>query len=356
MQYAKSRSTRAKLRSYFRAKQRENLQEAGGILLHDFLTVHEDLIAAQTFLNQPPPRTLQELEAFLPGECRYDNLDDLLMEIGKRHDRQFLRNIVSKVLRVPLSSLEEAERKNGYKARLISENIFAAVRDSRKKAKDAGSVIDLEGKQANDVLSDVNSADTISSAATSNRRPVDLDKAFGSPTSTTLFADAEHLCEDCLPVKRDDIIGTKAVDLGYSGEESPTTVHRTACLHAQRAINRSRAHGGNSSFGVPSSQINAREVDVVNLVWADLKDDEDMTYMAEVEVVASDRKLLLADCSEIVSEIAFILKTGSATSNEHATLNFLVKVRDLPHLQHLMDGLRSVPSVMSVERKVSKKC
>jgi hypothetical protein len=77
------------------------------------------------------------------------------------------------------------------------------------------------------------------------------------------------------------------------------------------------------------------------------------TYLTEIVVVANDRKKLLADCSEIVSDIAFILKTGSATTNEHATLEFLVRVSDLDHLQRLMDSLRAVPSVMSVERKVS---
>lgn len=376
MRFAKSRSTRAKLRSYFRAKQRESLQEAGGILLHDFLNVHEKLIAELSFLDQSPPKTLEEFEALLPGNGRYDNLDDLLMEIGKRHDRQFLRSIVSKVLKVPLSSLDEAERKNGYKARLLSENIFAAVRASRKKAKDAGSVINPEATES--TLDPTASNLTVTNTA---KTTTETSGASAYSASPVLFADAELLCEDCLPVKGDDIIGTKAIDPSRPSEDSssPIIVHRTACIHAQRAMNRSQSlgrvlsdnQGGSVTFSnVPGEKAFARRVDtvedlrfkrnqiaktvdasVVNLVWANLKDEEDITYMAEVEVVANDRKLLLADCSEIVSEIAFIVKTGSATSNEHASLDFLVKVQNLKHLQHLMDALRSVPSVMSVERK-----
>jgi hypothetical protein len=96
----------------------------------------------------------------------------------------------------------------------------------------------------------------------------------------------------------------------------------------------------------------------VKLKWVEdenlLSSNDDVTtYLTEIVVVANDRKKLLADCSEIVSDIAFILKTGSATTNEHATLEFLVRVSDLDHLQRLMDSLRVVPSVMSVERKVS---
>ena len=70
-------------------------------------------------------------------------------------------------------------------------------------------------------------------------------------------------------------------------------------------------------------------------------------------VEAFDRKFLLADCSEIVSEISEIVKTGSLATEKHATLEFLVKVHSLEQLQKVMDNIRSIQSVMSVERKVS---
>ena len=193
----------------------------------------------------------------------------------------------------------------------------------------------------------------------------------------TQFADPEHICEDCLPIKGDDIIGTKAVDPLNTRGNTPVIVHRRACIHAQRALNRSlmvsktfseprrngespfnaegkRKYGGSSNKKRFVRTTSSKEAIPVKLKWADLKDDEGVTYMAEIVVVANDRKMLLADCSEIVSEKAFIVKTGSATTNEHATLEFLVKVTDLDHLQHLIDSLSGVPSVMSVERKVSR--
>jgi len=67
--------------------------------------------------------------------------------------------------------------------------------------------------------------------------------------------------------------------------------------------------------------------------------------------MANDRKLLLAHCSVIASKNSEILKTGSSSSFEHCTLEFLVKVSDLQELQSLMDKLMKVHSVMSVERR-----
>ena len=89
---------------------------------------------------------------------------------------------------------------------------------------------------------------------------------------------------------------------------------------------------------------------LIKLEWSDL-DDNNNLFLSEVVVVAEDRKLLLADCSQVVSEAVEIVKTGSITTNEHATLVFLVKVTGLDGLQDLMDNLGKIRSVMSVERR-----
>ena len=82
-------------------------------------------------------------------------------------------------------------------------------------------------------------------------------------------------------------------------------------------------------------------------------DEEPCVFISEVVIVAEDRKLLLADCSEVVSEMSEILRTGSSTSREHATLVFLVQIDGLHQMQRLMDSLQQIRSVMSVERRVS---
>merc|ERR1711957_241892 len=74
---------------------------------------------------------------------------------------------------------------------------------------------------------------------------------------------------------------------------------------------------------------------------------EKISYMVEIIVVAFDRKLLLSDCSEIVSEIE---KTGSISTDKYATFHFLVRIKSTEHLDQLMNKLESIKSVMSVER------
>jgi (p)ppGpp synthase/HD superfamily hydrolase len=400
MRFAKSRSTRARLRAYFRAKQRESLQEAGAILLADFLKVHEQLISELSFMETRPPTTLREFAELLPKNSRFEDFDDLLVEIGKRHDRRFLRSTVAKVTKVPLWALDESERRSGYKGRIMSEKVFAAVRNSRRVAQDAGSAA---AEEHNSVMEDTENNDkslvlrngTVSASQRQSNNGSSVSQpllqmeplSLGFVDGETQFADPEHICEDCLPVKGDDIVGTKAVGPNnISANDAPVIVHRRACIHAQRALNRKlmifktfvdvdppKRNGEKSPFnngivgeGKLSDSLDKerfvrassfKEALPVKLKWVEdenlLSSNDDVTtYLTEIVVVANDRKKLLADCSEIVSDIAFILKTGSATTNEHATLEFLVRVSDLDHLQRLMDSLRAVPSVMSVERKV----
>ena len=100
----------------------------------------------------------------------------------------------------------------------------------------------------------------------------------------------------------------------------------------------------------------AHETEVpVALKWPEADEshqDDDDFYLAEVVLVAADRKLLLADCSEAVSRCSEIARTGSTTTNEHAILEFLVQVKNVDELQTLMDELRDIDSVMSVERRL----
>lgn len=156
---------------------------------------------------------------------------------------------------------------------------------------------------------------------------------------TVEYADSECACRHCLPVKGDAIIGTKG-----RLADAPTIVHRLECPYAQQAIN--DAKSGVKGDGVIG--------DPVKLVWPEAESREEWnkeTFLVEVVVMANDRKLLLADCSVIASKNSEILKTGSSSTLEHCTLEFLVKVSDLQELQNLMDKLTEVHSVMSVERR-----
>merc|ERR1719291_144279 len=108
---------------------------------------------------------------------------------------------------------------------------------------------------------------------------------------------------------------------------------------------------------VHTHSVYAAHVNNNNTAWSDEEawdelGSSDSFILAEIVVMAHDRKLLLADCSVIASKNSEILKTGSSSNQEHCILEFLVRVTDFNEVQTLMDKLRDVDSVLSVERRV----
>lgn len=364
MRYARSRSTRSKLRAYFRTRQKESLKEAGRILLMDYLRTYGPLVEKESFLGRSfkIPETVDEIMSFLPGKTRYDSADELLVYIGSQHNRSVLHKIVSQIFEVPKKILVEAEQ---TRREHPLSSVYEAVHEQRRFAQDSEEAVTL-GSRSRDFLV----------------RPLPVvDGPTITPLENLLLgldikgedADSEHVCEDCLPVHGDQIIGTRPTD----DESAVTIVHRYGCLHAQRAINKVHAdmkfkglktvavshrvdsvslRRQNGYFWKPKSKaqrtkrpMSANDVPV-KLKWSEGEND-DVLYLAEVVIHSEDRKLLLADCSEVVSEMVEIVRTGSLTTDEHATLIFLVKVTGLVQLQQLMDRLGQVRSVMSVERR-----
>ena len=153
--------------------------------------------------------------------------------------------------------------------------------------------------------------------------------------------ETDTVCQECLPIRGDDILGTVNTDGSF-------IIHRQGCNQVNKLI-----------FGdVDESEGNVMKMDWNEESFNDSNDSDPTAfqYAVEVTIIANDRKLLLADCSEIVSEHSFILKTGSQTISKSnveivARLDFLVKVVDLNQLQLLMDKLSEVKDVMSVERR-----
>ncbi|KAL7568699.1 hypothetical protein ACA910_021694 [Epithemia clementina (nom. ined.)] len=393
--FAKSRSTRSKLRSYFRARQKESLREAGKILLMDYLWMHGPLIEKASYLNYDfqVPSTVEDLAAFLPGKTQYSGVDDLLIALGKTHDRSFLHTVVSQLFQVPKKRFISAEHKRRAH---VPNSVVAAVYERRKRAKDAaqaaasaqndGSEEILERPTKCNVTPSWGSPRPLAAMYSVESRLAGLDIGFE-------YADPEHICEDCLPVLGDEIVGTRPPN-----SDSVTTVHRVGCPHAQRAINHATAtqsikslessirekaiptkteserNGRVDSVSLRNTRVDSvslrnthvhfwskraataakfvlNTLDVpVRLHWSNL-DENTTTFVSEIVLHAEDRKLLLADCSEIVSEMVEIVKTGSQTTNEHAKLVFLVRVSALEELQQLMDRLGQVRSVLSVERR-----
>lgn len=386
MRFAKSPSTRSKLRSYFRAKQKESLREAGYMLLMDYLWMHGPLIERTSYMDCDfqIPSTIEELEDFLPGKTHYHTAGDLLIALGKHPDRSLLHNVVSQLFLVPKGQLVAAELNNKG---LVPNSLVAAVYERRRYAKDAA--------QAAASAQNPGNVDALSERQKLKKPSVSIPLAAMYSVESRLagldigfeYADPEFLCEECLPVLGDEIVGTRPPN-----SDSVTTVHRNGCPHAQRAINNAVASHSiksleasiNNTLGFHPGSWNKKlkyddRVDSVSLRQSKVKlwsrraataakyvmntldvpvrlhwsylDEHNNKFLAEVVIHAQDRKLLLADCSEVVSELVEIVKTGSQTSQEHAILVFLVKVSALENLQQLMDRLRKIRCVLSVERR-----
>lgn len=310
MRFAKSRSTRSKLRAYFRSKQHDSIRKSGEMIFFDYLKQHGKGIHESSYLGFEfeIPTNSEQLSHFLPGRSHYNDVDELLYAIGKSHNRNFLRTKVSKIFLVPLKVLEACDE---GKYTNITEKLYATQVDE-------------------------SSPTLVDETINGNSQVSNLDLPEGSAVE---FADAECACRHCLPILGDTIIGTK----GHAAD-APTIVHRLECPYAQQAINDAKS-------GVVGDEVIG---DPVKLVWPEAESWEEgnsETFLTEIVIMANDRKLLLADCSVVASKNSEILNTASSSSAEHCTLEFLVRVQDLLELQDLMNKLRDVHSVMSVERR-----
>ena len=333
--------------------------------------MHGPLIEKSSYIEEDfsIPTTVEELAFLLPGNSQFDDIDDLLVKLGKQHNRALLHSFVSKLFKVPQRLLINAEKN---RESLIPKSVLDAVYERRKKAKDAAAAVATAQSNVLDQRAIV--------AGFESSDPVWLkpqNKPENSPTmhgeKSIEYADPEHLCTECLPVYGDEIVGTIPVN---DKSEATPKVHRVCCTIAQRAINLELAESKKNGADLSSNEsIYQKQVDSVSLregingrfqdpdmvekpvklEWPSYQgaiDELDHFFPCEIVVHCQDRKLLLADCSEIVSELSEIIKTGSLTTNEHATLEFLVKIRCLDDLQKVMNSLRQVPSVMAVERRV----
>jgi (p)ppGpp synthase/HD superfamily hydrolase len=142
MRYAKSRSTRSKLRAYFRLRQKESLREAGKIMIMDYLWMHGPLIERESFIEQEfkvPALNVEDLQPFL-SKTSYEDLDDMLVALGKEHDRNMVHKLVSQMFEVPrklLISAEEA-RNHRYGPAAITANTLqlpdSAFNETRERS------------------------------------------------------------------------------------------------------------------------------------------------------------------------------------------------------------------------------
>jgi (p)ppGpp synthase/HD superfamily hydrolase len=85
MRFAKSRSTRSKLRAYFRTKQHDTVTRSGESMFFDYLALHRAEMRDSSYLGYEfeIPTDKSELSRFLPGRSHYTDVEELLFAIGE---------------------------------------------------------------------------------------------------------------------------------------------------------------------------------------------------------------------------------------------------------------------------------
>lgn len=137
-----------------------------------------------------------------------------------------------------------------------------------------------------------------------------------------------RLSKCCNPVPGDEIIGFITKGRGVS-------VHRTDCPNV----------------------INTRGDDerLIDVEWAVGQTEDHKEFQVDIEVSAFDRQGLLNEVMMVVAETktTMIAVSGKANKDSIAKMNMSIKIRDTAHLLRVVDRIKQVPDVFSVERVIN---
>ena len=134
-----------------------------------------------------------------------------------------------------------------------------------------------------------------------------------------------RLSHCCNPLPGDEIIG-------YITRGKGVSVHRVDC---------------------PNIKAHAR-TEADRIVEVDWISANPTVYMVEIEVTAIDRARLTADVVTIIADAHITLHSvfSRATRNSMATINLKLQIKDLDHLQAIMQRISKVKDVVEVRRVV----
>jgi len=129
----------------------------------------------------------------------------------------------------------------------------------------------------------------------------------------------------CNPVPGDHIIG-------YITRGRGVTVHRADCPNFEKSED--------------------TENRFIEVEWIQ---DLNQSYLTEIQIIAPDRKGLLTEVTNLISDIKVTVVGVNAkrTKDEIAIINLSVEISDAEQLKKLMSRCRSLPHVIEVKRVTS---
>jgi GTP pyrophosphokinase len=116
--------------------------------------------------------------------------------------------------------------------------------------------------------------------------------------------------------------------IGYITRGRGVSVHRTDC---------------------PNVKGNDETERRIEVSWSDTPEG---SYQVEIEVEAIDRMNLLTNIMNTVSETRTNIASVNArtTKNRTANVSLVVDIKDVPHMESVMNRIRKVNGVLSVHR------
>ena len=142
-----------------------------------------------------------------------------------------------------------------------------------------------------------------------------------------------HLSRCCSPVPGDPIIG-------YVTRGNGVGVHRTDCSNIRNILK-------NSGETAKNAEKASRLIDVY---WDQRGEQE--TYQVELSILAHDRRHLLADISNAISEekVSIITAQLQAMKDVTANFNMTIEVKNQNHYDRVVGRLKAIRDVIEVRR------
>lgn len=131
----------------------------------------------------------------------------------------------------------------------------------------------------------------------------------------------------CSPVPGDDIVG-------YITRGRGVSVHRRDCTN----IVSSEKHGDTERF--------------ISVYWEE-EQDKNASYLSELQIMANDRKGLLADIASAISERKLLI-TGmnfKTTKDQVAIVDVTIEIRSTDELNQVVKKIKNISGIYEVQRK-----
>ncbi|HHX77020.1 MAG TPA: bifunctional (p)ppGpp synthetase/guanosine-3',5'-bis(diphosphate) 3'-pyrophosphohydrolase, partial [Firmicutes bacterium] len=136
----------------------------------------------------------------------------------------------------------------------------------------------------------------------------------------------------CSPVPGDDVVGFVTRGRGLS-------IHRRDCANLQAQYKEALALGKNERL--------------LDVEW---EDGEVHSYPVDIEILGSDRPGLLMDLVNVVSDkkVNITAVNSRMTKNNGIALHFTLAVKDVRHLENVINSLKKVKDIYSVRRYIQQ--